>query len=126
MKRNMDLVRHILMMTRDNDMPLEHSAFRLDDGGWSDEEVMYHIDMMNECGLLNATIQKAWGGIYYSATVYNLTWQGQDFCDSVADSKVWHKVKDVIKRGVGSASMDVTVTTITKIANQLIEKISLQ
>jgi hypothetical protein len=123
MKRDMDLVRHILMTTRDSDNALEHHEFRLADGGWTDDEVMYHIEIMQECGLIEAKVTKSSGRRNYHASVYRLTWTGQDFCDSIADSRVWAKVKDVIKRGVGSASFTVTVQTITKVANELLGKV---
>jgi hypothetical protein len=123
MKRDMDLVRHILMTSREADTHLSYIEFSTSDNRWPKECILYHMEIMDEHGLIDASITKAMGGVYFDGYVHRLTWEGQDFCDSIADDRIWSKVKDLIKKGVGSASLQVTVSAITRVANELLGQI---
>ncbi|HEX2836595.1 MAG TPA: DUF2513 domain-containing protein [Phycisphaerales bacterium] len=99
MKRDMDLVRRILL-TVEATSERPTGVFSLPDV--SDEVVAYHIEIMHGRGLLDA---EDWGsndtvGWYVSG----MTWEGQEFLDAIRNDTVWNRVKERFKsEGVGFA-----------------------
>lgn len=105
MKRDMDLVRDILLLVEradsavgieDIDLPRRSAA-----------EVEYHVRIMASAGLLDATICYGWDGSAVGACIDGLTWEGQDMLDAVRDARVWSRARDAIRRGVGSTTFGV-------------------
>lgn len=115
MKREMDLVRQILITSAESTESVDADVFVSD--RYDFEMVAYTIDIMEEAGLINANVQKAFGGDYISAQVKSLTWKGQDFLDSVKSNKVWTEVKSTIAKGTGAFTFEI----IKKIAEKIIE-----
>lgn len=110
MRRDMDLVRAILVAAADSPAPL--SAQALATSRWPFQLVAYHIDIMQQAGLLSATLQRAFGGDYVVARVNSLTWEGQDLLSSIADEGVWAQTK--LK--VSKSATDVSVATLKAVA----------
>ncbi len=114
MKRDMDLVRSILLQVELADEPLSLGMFER--GNHSESELVYHIELMRQRGLVDADIQRAWGGDVVSCSVSALTWDGQDFLDAVRSERVWAKSRDLIKKTVGSTTFDVIKAVCCKVA----------
>lgn len=100
MKRDMDLVRQILF-------EIEKAPF---DGGWVDvevegcpsEEVVYHILLLAEAGLIAAEDVSTYGGPDYRPT--RLTWEGHEFLEASRNETIWNKAKALIsEKGGGMA-----------------------
>lgn len=118
MKRDMDLVRRILLDVES--APREVSLGDFDYEGKAENEVGYHIELLVHHGLIDASVKKDWGGDYILATVNGLTWDGYDYLDAIRDTKVWTKTKKVIKETVGSTTMAIIKETASAIARQTI------
>ncbi len=89
MKRDMETVREILK-------EVEIAAPRQ----YGDPEKVHHIAIMEEAGLLNATIITNGTGIPSQAVVLRLTWHGHDFLDASRNDVVWKKVMGkIVKTG---------------------------
>ena len=88
--------------------------------GFSDQEVLWHIDLMAAHGLLDASVTKAWGGQRVAATIDGLTWEGLDMLDAMRSPRVWEGAKDAIKKSVGSTTMDVVKVACSKIATEMV------
>ena len=87
MKRDMDLVRHILIKTEEAPEPIE--AQSLVRGKWDEELVSYHIDMMQSHGLVDASVSRDYDGSYVDCVVDGLTWDGCDYLDAIRDDSIW-------------------------------------
>ena len=103
MKRDMDLVRNILLaLEESNSDPLEWVNLKFD--GRSDLEVSYHIRLLNEAGLIDAIDASSMDGTEWHAQC--LTAFGHDYLDSVRDPEIWAQTKEGAKK-VGGFSLEV-------------------
>jgi Hypothetical protein (DUF2513) len=92
MKRDMDLIRELLLKL--DDEHLDGNVYSVKpDGlgieGRSYDELSYHLILLIDAGLLDG--ERELSGQF---TLRNITWKGHDFLDSVRDPKVWAKTKD--------------------------------
>lgn len=97
MKRNMDIVRQIILATAD--MPYGEKLQSID--GISEDEFVTHVIWLQESGLIVANAQDGTGSMAQYAIVSRLTWDGCEFADAVLDDTLWKKAKEsVIKPGL--------------------------
>lgn len=93
MKRDLELIREILFRLEqkpaDKDW-LADADFPKD----SREAVAYHVELLEEAGLVEAAIRPA-TGIYFR--VERLTWEGHDFLDAVRNDTVWARTKETLR-----------------------------
>lgn len=98
MKRNMDLVRDILLCVEETTTPCVKWEYRYGDRvperlrKYTQEEVEYHVDLCAESGLLRGAAVYN-GGLWID--VKDLTSSGHDFLANIRKDSVWKKVKDV-------------------------------
>lgn len=92
----MDVARDILRMAADADGGLD--ARSASDDGHDMQAVCYHIDMMADAGLVRGSVRKDWNGRYVGGHVDSLTWEGNDFLDSVSEPSAWRHVKESVAR----------------------------
>lgn len=112
-KRDMDLVRRILMELADSDVPLDAAAFT--DASTERATVGYHFEIMQEAGLIVASFLRADGDPYYHATAIRLTWEGNDFLASVKSEGIWAKVKMAVAKSAGDVPLSVFKQVATKL-----------
>ena len=118
MKRDMDLVRSILLQVEDADGGCESG--QLEFMGRSQAEVYYHIELMQQRGLIDATLRRDWNGGVVYASISGLTWDGQDFLDSMRDDRVWARAKKAVKDSVGSTTFDVVKKVCSEVAASMV------
>jgi DNA-binding PadR family transcriptional regulator len=124
MKRDMDLIRDILL--RLEKMHLEAGAVYLID--WSDpifqfegqtmDEVVYNLDLIVQSGFVNAPPKMQGGAALGYA---GLTPRGHEFLDDVRDPKVWRMTKDGVQK-VGGAGLDILVGIAKHYAKDMVSK----
>lgn len=120
MKRDMDLVRHILMTVESADAPLEIPDLTPRDRNY--EEVAFHINLMRGRGLLDASEALVVdGGAYPIGHVNALTWDGFDYLEAIRDNGVWAKTKQVVKEAVGSTTFAIIKQTAELVAMNAIK-----
>ena len=112
MKRDMDLVRAILIATEQAEAG--QPVTRLE--GYSDIDFAYNASLMEQAGLIDAAIARAAGAGPVKAHVRSLTWDGHEFLDAVRSDSVWAKTKARIAESVGAASFDVLKAVAVSIA----------
>ncbi|MEG0376378.1 MAG: DUF2513 domain-containing protein [Raoultibacter sp.] len=117
MKRDMDLVRRILIELSDSRETLSASAFVDDKVDF--DTVCYHYQIMDDAGLIKASVMYAGDG-YYSGIASSLTWDGNDFLSAIKSDTVWSKVKMRIAKTTGDASLDVIKALAVKIGTGLL------
>lgn len=102
MKRDMDLVRQILMFAADK--PTADLSDELHFGEYSEAMVLYHIKLLIDAQLLDGEPEGFIGGgyIYCRPRIGNLTWAGNEFVDAAKDPTVWQRaMTHVIKPAAG-------------------------
>ena len=92
MKRDMDLIRKILFEIESE--PTRSSGLSIQIPSYSDDEVMYHLVLLQEAGLIDAvTINDRSRAQVYPT---RLTWEGHEFLDAARDNTNWNKAKEVM------------------------------
>jgi len=119
MKRDMDLVRYILMTVEKADGGVQIDDLTVD-GKWSLSMVAYHVELMKARGLVDAQVYHA-GDTVVGGIVTALTWDGTDYLDAVRDDAVWKRTKDVVRKSVGSTTLDVIKQAAVMVATSAIK-----
>lgn len=101
MKRDMDLVRRILLAA--SDLPFGESLKELE--GVSSDDFVQHVIWLNEAGLIKAWIVEMLEG--EQAEVQRLTWSGCDFTDAIRNDTLWAKAKGTVLKPSMSFTFDV-------------------
>ena len=90
MKRDMDLVREILLqLENSNAQPLGPAEIAIE--GRTNTEVSYHIELLHEAGLLEARNWSSHSGHDWRAI--RLTWWGHEFLDAARSDTIWREAK---------------------------------
>ena len=120
MKRNLELIRCILATTAEADS--YYSAQRLRESGYSDHEILYHLYLLVNEGLIDANDVGEYrqGGL--KGTILGLTWRGQDYYEAMEDDRVWDKTISTIEKSVGSVSFGVLKQALEAVALSMITK----
>lgn len=96
MKRDMDLVRELLLRLEAIPMPAVGGiALTYDDKslaveGKSVEEVAYALKLIRDAGFLKVTPTQPANGVAF----LGMTWAGHDFVDTIRDPEIWTKTKE--------------------------------
>jgi hypothetical protein len=112
MKRDMDLVRQILLQIEAAQQP--RGPVKLTIPGHSEEEVSYHVKLPAQAGLITAVDNSTMQSVSWQAA--GLTWPGHEFLDSIKNETVWDKTKAVVKEKGGAISFEVLKGLVTKVA----------
>lgn len=115
MKRDMDLVREILIKLSESDKELLANAFVNEQHTFN--EVAYHFDIMKQANLIEANIIKTGGIRYGRAEAVKLTWDGNEFLANISSNEIWDKVKMKVAQTTGDAS----IAIFSKLAIDLIK-----
>lgn len=99
MKRDMELARLILMRIEAQEDYREDIS--CDFEGYTEEQVYYHIMLLNEAGLIVAFDASSLQDLQWIPQ--RLTWQGHEFLESARDNTIWSKAKDIMARTGGFA-----------------------
>lgn len=119
MKRNLDLIRHILLVIEDS------SSDRLTISDFITEEypenmVSHHLKLLLDCGYIDAVARKSIGAPYTMFIVHRMTSQGYDYLESVKDKSIWDKTKIKLLEIGGSATLDTVKTVASSIALKML------
>lgn len=108
MKRDMELVRDLLLKISEADGPLRFGDLLSKEAGANGRAIaVYHMRMLiDEIGFVrgieaSSTSEKNWIQL-------ELTWRGQDFLDSVRDPTVWDKTRDGAKK-LGGVTLEMFI-----------------
>ena len=104
MKRDMDLVRKILLAVEAEESGYAKANPTIE--GYSQEQVDYHIYLMWQAGLVDAADSSAMDSSSPGAILNSITWKGHDFLDAAKSSSVWEKAKEKAKAVGGAMTFD--------------------
>lgn len=98
----MDLVRNILLEMESFDHGMYQGEMKFDE--YSEEEVGYHVHLMDEAGLLVGADTTSNCSSSPEAIPIHLTWHGHEFIENSKNPTVWTQSKEIINK-VGGASI---------------------
>lgn len=98
MKRDMDLIRNILLKAEA--IPAgEYVDWTIEDfPGHQFNDVYFHVDLLMKDGFMEE-IQQTMG--LDDVTPGHLTWAGHDFLDAIRDDGIWKQTKETTKHAGG-------------------------
>ena len=114
MKRNMDLVRLILLEIEN--IYQSTAIYNLTIDGYDAEMIAYHCKIIHEAGLISEYKAQYADNKLYGFGVGSLTWDGNDFLDKIRDDSQWKKIKDAITE----KGLPMVIETIKLVANAFI------
>lgn len=106
MKRDMDLVRSLLLFLEARDDPSGIEAGDIRVGEATKTEVQYHLNLMFQAGLINGEpIRSTTSERLIYVIPFDLTWTGHEFLESVRDPEIWRQAKSGASKA-GTASIE--------------------
>lgn len=90
MKRDMEFVRNLLINISEGKYKVELTDSE------EDKKYLYHLKIMKQAGLIDYAVKTFYDGAFIDNGP-ELTWNGNDFLDSIKSDNVWEKTKGVLK-----------------------------
>jgi hypothetical protein len=101
MKRDLDLVRRILLHLEEGEAnPSGFGAFV--DEGYDAGAIHYHLRLLHDAGLIEA--DEIVPGQWWPE---RMTWSGHEFLDAARDEELWRETKRRVETGTGGAPFSV-------------------
>lgn len=112
MKRDMDLVRQILMTLNEHQNGFAPGRLTVD--GYSNEKIGYHCYLLGEAGLIEAIDNTEIGSPSPTAIAQRLTWHGHEFIENAQNENVWSQTKKAVSK-MGDASFSVWANVLSQV-----------
>jgi hypothetical protein len=109
MKRDMELVRTILLQVENDDRSLDIE-------GYESSTVEKHFELLVEAGLLKANIKHTGDGSLIFLGTPRLSWEGYEFLDAARNDTIWKKAKKTLEGTTSSISFAVLKALLTQLA----------
>ena len=104
MKRDMDLIRKLALHIESTASECLSSAIKLD--GFTDEQIMYHCQLMSDAGLIESTPSMQRDVRYSDLIIFRLSWSGHEFVDAARNDTIWNTVNEHVKKTAISVTFD--------------------
>jgi hypothetical protein len=117
-KFDKDVVREILLAIEASDED-PRAWVEISIQGKSQEEVAYHVQLLDEAGFIEAEELSSNDG--YDWRAKRLTFQGHEFLDTVRDPEIWRKTKEGVSK-VGGVGIELLFTVGKAYAKQLLQE----
>jgi hypothetical protein len=111
MKRDMDLVRKILLAIEASPSGRAPEALQIE--GYDAAQIGYHVVIMMEAGLVEGIDTSDMDSPGPEASPTRLTWSGHEFLDAARPPERWERVKAMVAK-VGGATMPVWLDLLRK------------
>lgn len=103
MKRDMDLIREILLEVEQHDGDRDIGHIEIE--GFSQDDIRYNVYLLDQAGFIQGCILLGIGSIKPCGfAILGMTWAGHDFLDAIRSDSVWAKVKGKLEEYGGAAS----------------------
>ena len=120
MKRDMDLIRQILLRVEASP-PFEHIfASNMLVDGYNRDEIIYHVVQLIDAGLLVGKVMSTMDGGAPECVVTAMTWEGHEFIDAARADTVWNAAKAQAKKMAGSLTFGAMKTLLIAEAAKLL------
>jgi hypothetical protein len=102
MKRDMDLIRLVMIEIEKNPDPIQPIAIKVP--GYSDLEISYHVMLLAEHGFAEAINFSSNDGFEWQAQ--RLTFEGHEFLDAARSDTIWKTAKEKIVSATGVVTLE--------------------
>ncbi len=119
MKRDMDLVRSILLKIEASEDDRRAGIKLGSVEGHSAVEVSYHVKLLAQAGLIEAKHLSTFDTSKWVPR--QLTWAGHEFLDAARDANLWERAKCTVLKQTGGLSLEVLKSVLIKLAKQAVE-----
>lgn len=117
MKRDLDLIRKILLTIENYDGDKGLSEIQID--GYEKDEIIHNVYLLKNAGFIEGEIFSGMGTIKpRSFILYRMTWEGHDFLDACRNEGIWIKVKEKLK----TVGEEVPLSVVKTLLIELISK----
>ena len=116
MKRDMELIRNILLSMESAPPEVPFKLDSLVNGTTSTAILHRHLQLLAEAEFIQAIESQTIGPKAPQVRPIRITWKGYDFLDASRDEGTWRKSMQLVKDKVGSVSVDVLTEILKKIA----------
>lgn len=121
MKRDLDLVRAILITAENADGPIGGDVLLSIEP--DAKKVAYHLELMQAHGLINVAVKyDGLNHVPYMLELRSVTWEGYDYLDAIRSTRVWDKAKASMMGAIGEVSLSLAKETSLMVARQLIQQ----
>jgi hypothetical protein len=110
MKRDMDLIRLLLLQTEREEPVPDLSAF-------TEEQQVYHSALTIEAGLVHGRIMCDGQGQPRNTVTLRLSWKGHEFLDAARNETIWRKAAEKTRK----AGIQVTVAVLEELLKKLLK-----
>jgi hypothetical protein len=111
MKRDMNLIRLLLLETEGEDPKPDLSPY-------NEDQRLHHSALLIEAGLVHGEIILDGNGQPGATVILRLTWAGHEFLDAARNDTIWHKAGERIKK----SGVDVTIPLLQELLKQLLKQ----
>lgn len=117
MKRDLDLIRRILLDIEERGEESKRSGYSSVGGNGQDPEtIQYHVQLLNDAGLIVA--DEVMPGQWWPERI---TWAGHEFLDLARNETLWRRTITAVERALGSAPFHVVQELLSRNARDLLE-----
>ncbi len=116
MKRDMELIRAMLLQIEAHENPTVR--IRIEVEGYSAQEIVYHVKLLAEAGLIEAYDASSTRELYWIPK--HLTWSGHEFLDAVRHEVVWSRTKEIVEDKGGAVPFEIWQSLALSIARSLL------
>ena len=116
MKRDMDLVREILLALED--APFNGGPLKMKNPNHPADEISYHVMLLHQAGLIHAFDFS--GDEFTDWRPAYLTWQGHEFLEAAKDDTRWNRAKSQFKDKGVPLVFDVLKSLLVSYAKQAV------
>jgi hypothetical protein len=117
MKRDMELIRKILLNIEESDFTGGWIEIELE--GYDESEVSYHTMLLHEAGLIDAIDLSTMNNTIWKPKY--ITWAGHEFLDAARDNNRWEKAKNIMKEKGGGMTFDVLKSVLIQIMMKAVQ-----
>lgn len=104
MKRDMDLVRQILLDATGREYGYVEENPEIE--GYTEDQVDHHIYLMQQAGLVEAADTSTTESDSPTAMLISVTWKGHDFIEAARSDTVWSLAKEKARSVGGALTFD--------------------
>jgi DNA-binding transcriptional ArsR family regulator len=115
MKRDMELVRQILMIAEDASPDERFHTMRIE--GHSDATVGKHVELLEDAGYIEADLVHTEERGTVSGRVLRITWAGYEFLDAARSETLWRKAREQVGEKLGSVPVEVLKQLLIRLAS---------
>lgn len=117
MKRDMDLIREILLR-------LEQHNCLDETEGHSAKEIAYHVSLLEGAGLVT---QDIYSNLFLNDSMLDgirITWAGHEFLDSSRNVSIWEKAKKIAMEKTGALSFEVLKAVLVQLGKDALSNVT--